>query len=171
MAVAGAGAALLGAALAPGSAHAAAAVPGCAAAQLSGAVVFDDAAAGNRYGRLVLTNRGGACTLDGFTGLQLVAADGRALPTDAVPRGGDPTVVTLGAGGTAEANLHWILGPCFTAGDDGTPGSLPVAIIVTPPGGAGDLTVPWEFGWVCGDPDGPARIDVGAFEGADPGML
>lgn len=156
---------MFGTGLVAGPAHAANSdVAPCTAAQLSGEIVFGGAAAGNRYARLVVTNQAETCTLFGHSGLQLTAVDGRSLLTLANPRdAAEPSLVTLGPAGQATADLHWIVGPCFTGGDDGTPESRPAAITVTPPGETAGFTLPWTLGAVCGEPEGPARIDISAF--------
>lgn len=164
-----AGAAALGAAVVAGPAHATGTdLPVCTTGQLTGEVVYQGAAAGNRYAELVVTNHGDACTLYGFAGLQLIGADGRLLQTNAEqrPTGTDPSLVTLPGAGSAVADLHWIVGPCFTAGDDGTPESRPVALTVTPPDETTGFTVAWTLGAVCGEIDGPAKIDISAFRAA-----
>src|SRR5947209_14582855 len=79
----------------------------CTAGVLRGAIVVLGAAAGNIYGRLVVFNAGQECTLFGFSGLQLVDANGTVLPTNAVwdlPPA--PSLVTLPNNGLAVANLH-----------------------------------------------------------------
>jgi hypothetical protein len=149
-----------------GSAYGAAETPAaCTASQLSGAVEYEDAAAGNRYARLVLTNQGEACTLQGYPGMQLVGADGRLLGTRVYPREPEavPPLVQLATLASAAAELHWIVGPCFTQGDDGTPDSRPVSVVVFPPGAADGLTVPWSLGYVCGEAEGPSEIGAAPF--------
>jgi hypothetical protein len=136
----------------------------CAASQLTGSLIFDDAAAGNRYARLVVINHAEAdCTMQGYPALQLIAVDGRLLGTEVDPDDSTPAAVTVPNLGTATSRLHWHVGPCFTQGDDGTPESRPALVTVTPPGDAAGVDVPWEFGPVCGEPDGPSLIHATAF--------
>ena len=144
--------------------------PRCAAGQLAGAVVVQGAALGSRFARLVVTNQGGDCTLYGYGGLHLVAADGRLLPTrveeepflnDGAPA--EPSLITLRRAGSATADVRWRVGPCGTAGDDGTPASRPAALTVVPPGGSSGFTVPWAHGAVCGEVDGPAQLRISPF--------
>jgi len=74
----------------------------CRAADLAGTVAPSDAAAGNRYAELVVTNRSGrTCTLYGYGGLQLVDGAGRSTPTRLTrePNPG-PSLVTLPPGGS-----------------------------------------------------------------------
>jgi hypothetical protein len=75
---------------------------------LRGAIVFLGPAAGNRFARLVVVNQSSDCTLFGFSGLQLVAANGNPLPTKAVwdlPPG--PSLVNVPANGIVMANMQW----------------------------------------------------------------
>jgi hypothetical protein len=152
----GAGTAALGQAETPAS---------CTASQLGGVIVFRDAAAGNRYARLVVTNQGDGCTLRGFPGLQLMAADGRLLATRVDPTGPEDgaSPVAVPHLASVASELHWVIGPCFTGGDDGTPESRPVSVTVSPPGENNGIEVLWNFGPVCGEPDGPSEIDASAF--------
>lgn len=138
----------------------------CGASQLDGVIEFLGPALGNRYARLVVSNQGAECTLQGYPGMQLVAADGRLLGTRVDPRPSmdpGPTTVTLPYLASAASELHWIVGPCFTEGDDGTLESRPVSVTVFPPGGTDGIAVPWDFGPVCGEPEGPSEIDATAF--------
>lgn len=135
----------------------------CSGGRLAGAIEFKGAGVGNRYARLVVTNQGEACTLEGHPGLQLVGADGRLLGTQVSPRGNEPSEVSLPHLASAASELHWIVGPCSTQGDDGTPEARPASITVTPPGDTTGIAVPWTFGYVCGEIDGPAKIDASPF--------
>jgi hypothetical protein len=54
----------------------------------------------------------------------------------------------------------------FRAGDDGTPATRPATVTVTPPDQSTGFPVTWTFGAVCGEPDGPAMIDISAFRAA-----
>lgn len=137
----------------------------CGVSQLDAAINFRGAAAGNRYAVLVVTNKGAECTLQGHPGLQLVAVDGRLLGTRVDPRDIDPVppAVTLPTSASATSELHWIVGPCGTEGDDGTAEARPAAITVSVPGSTDGITLSWPFGAVCGEPEGPAEIDASAF--------
>lgn len=159
------GAPAAGAALPDGGAPAVGAqLPTCTAAQLDGEIEYQGAAAGNRYAALVVTNQGDPCTLLGHPTLALTAVDGRDLLTASVRRSPEePSPVALPHAGRAVSDLHWIVGPCFTAGDDGTPEARPAAVTVTPPGTTAGFTIAWRLGAVCGEPDGPAKIDVSDF--------
>jgi hypothetical protein len=132
----------------------------CNASTLSGEIVAGDAAAGNRYAKLVVTNTGKtACTLYGYGGMQLVDAAGKPNPTK-LDREGDPgpSLVTLEPGQKANKNLHWgavpdgsepTTGPCEPASTGAT---------VIPPDETQHFTVKFDFGSVCekGEIDGSA---------------
>jgi hypothetical protein len=133
----------------------------CGAANLTGTVAPSDASAGNRYAELVVTNRSGrTCTIYGYGGLQLVAADGRPTPTR-LTRQADPgpALVTLPPGGTAAKTLHWsvvpggnepVTGPC-------QPSSAGARVI--PPDDTRAFAVTYDFGSVCSG----GRVDGGAY--------
>ena len=60
----------------------------CHTSELTGSLAAGSPGAGQRYATLVLRNTGGrTCTLHGFGGLGLAAADGHALPTQQVRTG------------------------------------------------------------------------------------
>lgn len=123
----------------------------CTAAVLTGTVQGSDAAAGNRYARLIVTNTGSApCTLYGYGGFQLVAANGTALPTstrrDEAP---GPSLVRLMPGATAAKNLHWGV---VATGDEPVDRPCqpePRTAKVIPPDETEQFTVDWPFGPVC----------------------
>ena len=124
----------------------------CTAAVLTGRVQLGDSAAGNRYARLVVTNTGSApCTLYGYGGFQLVAADGTALPTrtlrDEAP---GPSLVRLGAGATAAKNLHWTVVATGPEPADRPCQPAPRTARIIPPDETEPFTVDWSFGPVCG---------------------
>lgn len=123
----------------------------CTAAVLTGTVQGRDAAAGNRYATLIVTNTGSVpCTLYGYGGFQLVAADGTALPTstrrDEAP---GPSLVRLAPGATAAKNLHWGV---VATGDEPVDRPCqpePRTAKVIPPDETEQFTVDWPFGPVC----------------------
>jgi Protein of unknown function (DUF4232) len=123
----------------------------CTAAVLTGIVRIGDAAAGNRYAKLVVTNTGSVpCTLYGYGGFQLVAADGTALPTstkrDEAP---GPALVRLAPGGNAIKNLHWGVVPTGNEPVDRPCQPEPRTARVIPPDETQPFTVEWTFGPVC----------------------
>ncbi|HZB30317.1 MAG TPA: DUF4232 domain-containing protein [Streptosporangiaceae bacterium] len=81
----------------------------CHTSQLAGRVRMLDAAAGNRYAALILTNTSSApCRTFGYVGLQLIGAAGTKLPTVVIreSRPG-PRSITLGPGASAWTRIHW----------------------------------------------------------------
>jgi hypothetical protein len=77
----------------------------CRAGRLHGSVFDSNGAAGTIVFSVALTNDGPACTMKGFTGLQLVGA-AKALPTHVIHGGapafsGRPSLVRLAHGGSA----------------------------------------------------------------------
>jgi hypothetical protein len=133
----------------------------CTAATLSGKVAPTDAGAGNRYGKFVVTNTGAkACTLNGYSGFQLLDAAGGPIPTS-TDRKPDPApaLVTLAPGASAAANLHWSVVP---HGDE--PQSTPCQpeapnAQAIPPDETQPISFPWGIGPVCGG----GRIEISAF--------
>jgi hypothetical protein len=124
----------------------------CHTGDLAGSLRPEDAAAGNRYSLLVLTNTSHrTCTLYGYGGIQLADAAGRPVPTrqqrdPAHP----PTLVRLAPGARASAALHWtavpgvgeqVMGPCEPTA---------AMLLVIPPDERTQLSVPWRYGPVCG---------------------
>jgi Domain of unknown function (DUF4232) len=78
---------------------------GCRAGHLSGRVFDSTGAAGTIILSVTLTNKGTACTMKGFTGLQLVGAT-KALPTRVLHGGAPdlspkPSLVRIAHGGSA----------------------------------------------------------------------
>ncbi|WP_007511810.1 MULTISPECIES: DUF4232 domain-containing protein [Pseudofrankia] len=116
----------------------------CAAGALTGK--FDDieGAAGQVYGKLVLTNASpAACKLSGFPGVRFADAGGAEFgaPADHDDSGPMPGPVLLAPGGTATAVLR-ITQPGIQEGclsSDVTREAS--ALEVTPPGGAGTVSV------------------------------
>jgi uncharacterized protein DUF4232 len=123
----------------------------CTAAMLAGTVQVGDAAAGNRYAKLVVTNTGTTpCTLYGYGGLQLIAADGSPLPTSTgrdEPPG--PSLVTVAPGASATKNLHWGVIPSGNEPGDAPCQPQPHGVRVIPPDDTEPFTVAWSFGPVC----------------------
>jgi hypothetical protein len=133
----------------------------CTAGVLRGGIVFEGPAAGNRFGRLVAINVGGeACTLFGFSGLQLVDPNGAALPTsaqwDLAP---GPSLVTLAPNGLAVANLQWGGVPGTGDSQTGDCQPTPAGLKVIPPDETQQFEVPWTFGPVCEQ----GRIQLSAY--------
>ncbi|GAA1262346.1 DUF4232 domain-containing protein [Saccharothrix xinjiangensis] len=133
----------------------------CTAAVLAGEVQPGDPAAGSRYAKLVVTNNGQApCTLNGYSGLQLLDPSGQQVPTD-LQRTTDPgpTLVTLPPKGRAAANLRWTVVP---TGDDPVRGPCePEAgqARAIPPDETQPMSLSWDLGPVCGD----GKIEISAF--------
>jgi hypothetical protein len=136
----------------------------CSAAVLAAAVETTDAGAGNRYGKLVVTNNGAApCTLNGYSGLQLLDDAGNPVPTD-LRRTADPgpAPVTLAPGTAASANLHWTVVP---TGDEPVdrlcqPEASGAAAI--PPDETTPVSLRWDLGPVCAG----GKIEISAFYAA-----
>ncbi|HUQ54910.1 DUF4232 domain-containing protein [Lentzea sp.] len=137
-----------------------AAVKRCDSASLRGEVTPTDAAAGNRYGKFVVTNASSApCTLNGYSGFQLENASG-AVPTK-LERKADPgpATVTLAPGGKATANLHWGIVPSGNEPVEGSCQPEPSKAAAIPPNETAPLSVPWTFGSVCSG----GKIEISAF--------
>jgi hypothetical protein len=142
------------------SGAAAPAVKRCDSAALKGEIAPTDAGAGNRYGKLVVTNSGTApCTLNGYSGFQLENASG-AVPTK-LERKADPgpAAITLAPGGKASANLHWGVVPSGNEPVDGPCQPEPSKAAAIPPDETAPLSVPWTLGSVCSG----GRIEISAF--------
>ncbi|SFO99388.1 Protein of unknown function [Amycolatopsis arida] len=122
----------------------------CLADQLSGEVRVEGAAAGTRYGTLVVTNIGAEpCTLYGYGGLELVGPDRRSLPTDLQRVDPGPQEVRLAPGERAGKDLRWGVVP-----GEGEPATEPCQpkpdhVDVIPPDGTEQFSVPWPAGPVC----------------------
>jgi len=123
----------------------------CTAAVLRGTVRPRDAAAGNRYADLVVTNTGAVpCTLYGYGGLQLLDAAGHPLPTTALrdePPG--PALVTVAPHATAEKLLHWGVVPTGNEPADRPCQPTPARLSIIPPDETQPFTVTWDLGPVC----------------------
>jgi hypothetical protein len=136
----------------------------CTAAVLAGAVESTEAGAGNRYGKLVVTNNGSApCTVNGYSGLQLLDAAGNPVPTD-LRRTPDPapSPVVLAPGKAAAANLHWTVVP---SGDEPVDrpcqAEAPRAAAIPP-----DETEPMSLRWGLGPVCAGGKIEISAFYAA-----
>ena len=104
------------------SATAATGGPECRAADLAGAIIDTQGAAGSRFGRLILINTSArTCHTKGFIGGQFVGDDGHALPTHVIRDHSTPArrvVIKSGAAGALQ--LRWSdvpsgNGPCTRA--------------------------------------------------------
>jgi predicted small lipoprotein YifL len=132
----------------------------CGPTSLSGAIESGDAAAGNRYVKLAVTNTGSkACTLYGYGGLQLTNAAGAATPTK-LTRKPDPapSLVRLEPGQKAFKNLHWGAVPDGTEPVEGPCEPASAGAKVIPPDETEPFTVKFDFGSICehGTIDGSA---------------
>ncbi|GAB3870314.1 DUF4232 domain-containing protein [Kibdelosporangium lantanae] len=134
--------------------------PRCSASTLKGEITNGDAAAGNRYAKLVVTNMGKtACTLYGYGGLALANASGADMPTK-LTRTLDPkpTLVTLQPGQKAAKNLHWGAVPDGTESTTGPCEPESAGLNVIPPDETQPFAVKSNLGSVCehGTIDGSA---------------
>jgi len=126
------------------------AVDRCHTSELTGSLRAGDAAAGNRYATLVLTDTGGqTCTVAGFGGLGLVDAAGHGLPTQQVRSGGTAPAVTLRPGAAVSSQLHWGAVPGTGDAQTGPCQPTPVTLRVIPPDETDALGVAWSGGPVC----------------------
>ncbi|MFD0203541.1 MULTISPECIES: DUF4232 domain-containing protein [Saccharothrix] len=136
----------------------------CTAAVLAGSVRPGDAGAGNRYGKLVVTNNGAApCTINGYSGLQLLDAAGNPLPTD-LQRTPDPgpAPVTLVPGTAAAANLHWTVVPTGDEPVDRPCQAEAARAAAIPPDETEPVDLTWGLGPVCAG----GKIEISAFYAA-----
>jgi hypothetical protein len=140
-----------------------AAVQRCTTDELSAGLTPGSPGAGQRYATLVLTNTSDrTCSVFGYGGVGLVAADGSALPTHQVRVSEPPpATVVLRPGGTVDSQLHWSVVP--GAGDASTGQCQPAAVTlrVIPPDETTALSVPWNLGAVCE----AGTIDQQAYSG------
>jgi hypothetical protein len=135
--------------------------PRCTATTLVGSVKPADAAAGNRYATLIVTNKSKlVCTLYGYGGLQLIAANGSPNPTNLIrtPDPG-PSLVSLQPGDSAQKKLHWVVIPTGNEPVQGPCQPPSGGATVIPPDETEPFKVGYEFGSVC---DG-GRIEGGAY--------
>ncbi|WP_326794526.1 DUF4232 domain-containing protein [Streptomyces sp. NBC_01808] len=128
-----------------------AAAPWCRTGDLAASVRPLNSAAGNRYAALVLTNDSDAtCRTRGWTGLQLVRADGTKVPTTVVRDSSrTPSMQTLAPGASAWSRLHWTV---VASGSDNTTGACrpkPAELQVIPPDTYHHTDTAWPLGEVC----------------------
>jgi hypothetical protein len=131
---------------------------------LGGEVESAEAGAGNRYGKLVVTNNGAApCSLNGYSGLQLQDAAGNPLPTD-LQRTPDPSPapLMLAPGTAAAANLHWTVVPTGDEPVDKPCQVEPAKAAAIPPDETEPMSVSWGLGPVCAG----GKIEISAFYAA-----
>lgn len=123
----------------------------CGPTVLKGEIQGGDAAAGNRYAKLVVTNTSSkACTLYGYGGLQLTDASGAPTPTQLTRKPEPaPALVTLEPGHKAYKNLHWGAVPDGTEPTDGPCEPESMGAKVIPPDETQPFTVTYTFGSVC----------------------
>lgn len=124
----------------------------CHTSQLTGSLHGLDAAAGQRYATLTLTNHTGVtCRIDGYGGIQLVTASGATVPTEqSRDATAPPKLITLAPKASASSQLHWTVvpsdrDPSQTGQCEPTPGALRVI----PPDETDALQVKWTLGVVC----------------------
>ncbi|MEU4763433.1 DUF4232 domain-containing protein [Actinosynnema sp. NPDC023794] len=136
----------------------------CTAAVLAGAVESTEAGAGNRYGKLVVTNNGSSpCTVNGYSGLQLLDAAGNPVPTD-LRRTPDPapSPVVLTPGKAAAANLHWTVVPSGDEPVDRPCQAEAARAAAIPPDETEPMGLQWGLGPVCAG----GKIEISAFYAA-----
>lgn len=110
--------------------------PMCTAAQLSASLGGADAAAGNLYRYLVLTNRGStACHLTGYPGVSLLDAHNRQIGQPATREPSSYQPVVLRPGGSASDTVH-------TANRQGTCLAESAQVRIYPPGSLDALLAP-----------------------------
>ncbi|MEU2349705.1 DUF4232 domain-containing protein [Modestobacter sp. NPDC049651] len=135
---------------APGSGSGGGGVDRCHTSELTGSLLPGDPGAGQRHATLVLTDTGGqTCTIDGYGGLGLVDAAGKALPTKQVRTGSAPKPVTLRPGAKVTAQLQWGAVPGTGDGPTGDCQPTAAALQVIPPDETDPLRVAWQGGPVC----------------------
>jgi hypothetical protein len=124
----------------------------CRTVQLRGSFGGFDAGAGQRYVQLMLTNVAKVrCSVSGYPGLELVAVDGRGIPTEVVrSNAGSLTHLTIEPGRRVSSVLHWIGIPLSDEPQTGPCEMTPSHANITPPGEATSLSAAWSFGPVCG---------------------
>ncbi|MEV8438431.1 DUF4232 domain-containing protein [Actinosynnema sp. NPDC051121] len=136
----------------------------CTAAVLGAVVESNEAGAGNRYGKLVVTNNGAApCTINGYSGLQLLDSAGNPLPTD-LQRTPDPgpAPVVLTPGAAAAANLHWTVVPTGDEPVDRPCQAEATRAAAIPPDETEPMSLQWGLGPVCAG----GKIEISAFYAA-----
>jgi hypothetical protein len=113
--------------------------PQCTAGQLTAALGGGDAAAGNLYRYLVLTNHSDtACHLTGFPGVSLLDAHGQQIGAPATRDPISYQPVELAPGDSASDTIH-------TANQQGSCLPTSASVRVYPPGSRASLVVPGEI--------------------------
>ncbi|MEU4800899.1 DUF4232 domain-containing protein [Actinosynnema sp. NPDC023587] len=136
----------------------------CTSAALTGEVGSVDPAAGNRHATFKVTNNGPAtCTLNGYSGFQLLDGSGQPVPTN-LQRNEDPgpAPITLDPGASAAANLRWTVVPTGDEPVDGPCEPEAAKAAAIPPDETEPMTVAWTYGPVCGG----GKIEISAFYAA-----
>jgi hypothetical protein len=123
----------------------------CHTAQLAGRVRMLDAAAGNRYAALVLTNTSsGTCRTYGFVGLRLTGPNGTKPPTTVVRETQpSPHGITLRPGQSAWTRMHWTVASGTGEPAAGLCEPEPTRLLVIPPDERTQLAASWPSGSVC----------------------
>jgi hypothetical protein len=123
----------------------------CHTSELAASLQESDAAAGNRYATLRLTNRSQrTCTVFGYGGLQPLDAAKKQLPiTLTRDTGKPPTLVRLAPGASVGRTIHWGVVPSGSQ-----PCPTPAYASIIPPDETDPLVIAWSLGPVCG-----GRID------------
>ncbi|WP_285509869.1 DUF4232 domain-containing protein [Actinokineospora sp. NBRC 105648] len=135
----------------PATDAAAAPTAKCVSTQLSGAIVSLDPGAGQRHAIMRVRNASATtCSLYGYGGLQLTAADGRPNPTNSerVANPG-PSQVVLRPGAGADKVLDWWASPGEGEPTTGRCQPESTGLRVIPPDGTTAFTVTFTFGSVC----------------------
>jgi hypothetical protein len=113
--------------------------PMCATSQLSAHLGGGDAAAGNLYRDLVVTNTSGTtCHLTGFPGVSLLDARGGQIGAPATREPLSYAPVVLRPGGSASDTIH-------TINHQGTCLPTSTSVRVYPPGNRASLVIPGEL--------------------------
>jgi hypothetical protein len=122
----------------------------CSTGELTATLTGGDSGAGQRGAVLALRDTGGrTCDVEGFGGVGLQDAGGRALPTQQVREPSPaPTLLTVAPGATVVSQLVWTVVPSGSDPAAGCP--TPASLAVIPPDEQDPLTVAWSLGPVCG---------------------
>lgn len=121
----------------------------CHTSDLSARVYESDAATGQRYGYIVLTNiTDRQCNIYGYGGIQLVDYAGNTLPTEQERAAGPPTLVKLGPGQSAASQIQWRGIPAEDENNDQCQ-PAPAALLVIPPDETEQVAAVWDLGSVC----------------------
>ncbi|QXG76441.1 DUF4232 domain-containing protein [Modestobacter sp. L9-4] len=121
----------------------------CHTSELTASLTGGDSGAGQRGATVVLRNTGGrTCDVEGFGGVGLLDAAGRALPAQQVRQDAPaPTLLTVAPGATVVSQLQWTVVPGDTDPAAGCP--TPASLSVIPPDERDPLTATWSLGPVC----------------------